>query len=62
MTFTKMKGITGELGEIKIILKPDARHVRKIPYRLNPMYNRKVKEKINRMLEAIIIESIEEFK
>jgi hypothetical protein len=28
MTFTKMKGITGEIGEMKIPLKPEARPIR----------------------------------
>jgi hypothetical protein len=38
-----MKGIVGELGEMKIPLKPDAKPVNKIPYQLNPMYKKKVK-------------------
>jgi hypothetical protein len=42
-TFTKMKGIAGELGEMKIPLKLEARPVKKRPYRLNPMYKKKVK-------------------
>jgi hypothetical protein len=37
-TFTKMKGIAWEIGEMKIPLKPEARPVRKRPYRLNPIY------------------------
>jgi hypothetical protein len=37
-TFIEMKGIVGEIGEMKIPLKPEARHIRKIPYRLNPVY------------------------
>jgi hypothetical protein len=36
-TFTEMKGIVGELGEMKIPLKPKARPVKKRPYRLNPV-------------------------
>jgi hypothetical protein len=55
-TFTEMKGIAGELGEMKIPLKPEARPVRQRPYRLNPVYKKKVKEEIDRMLEAGIIE------
>ena len=31
-TFTHMKGIVGEIGEMKIHLKPKARPVRKRPY------------------------------
>jgi hypothetical protein len=59
-TFTEMKGIAGELGEMKIPLKPEARSVRQRPYRLNPIYKQKVKEEIDRMLEAGIIEPVEE--
>jgi hypothetical protein len=36
-TFTEMKGIAGELGEMKIPLKFEARSVRQRPYRLNPI-------------------------
>jgi hypothetical protein len=57
--FTEMKGIEGELGEMKIPLKPEARSVRQQPYRLNPIYKQKVKEEIDRMLEPGIIEPIE---
>jgi hypothetical protein len=42
-----MKGIVGELGEMKIPLKPESRPVRKIPYTLNPVYKKKVKAKID---------------
>jgi hypothetical protein len=61
-TFTKMKGIAGELGEMKTPLKPKVRHARKRPYRLNPIYKQKVKEEFDRMLEARIIEPIEEYE
>jgi hypothetical protein len=43
-----MKGLVGELGEMKIPLKPEARPIRQRPYRLNPMYKKKVKEKLTR--------------
>ena len=36
--FSKMKGIIGNLGEMKIPLKPDAKPVKQCPYRLNPRY------------------------
>jgi hypothetical protein len=49
-----------ELGEMKIPLKPEARSVRQRPYRLNPIYKKKVKAEIDRMLEVGIIELIEE--
>jgi hypothetical protein len=60
MTFIEMKCIAGELGEMKIHLKPKARPVRQRPYRLNPIYKQKVKAEIDIMLEAGIIEPIEE--
>jgi hypothetical protein len=41
-TFLEMKGVAGELGEMKIPLRPDARPFRQIPYRLNPIYKHKV--------------------
>jgi hypothetical protein len=37
-TFTDMKSIERELGEMNIPLKPEARPVRKSPYMLNSMY------------------------
>jgi hypothetical protein len=37
-TFTEMKGIVGELGEMKIPLKLEAIPVRQRPYRLNLVY------------------------
>jgi hypothetical protein len=37
-TFTDMKGIVGELGEMKIPLKPEVIPIRQRPYRLNPIY------------------------
>ena len=59
-TFINIKGIEGEIGEMKIPLKPKAIPVMKRPYRLNPMYKQKVKVEIDRMLEASIIEPVEE--
>lgn len=59
-TFTEMKGIAGELGEMKIPLKPEVRPIRHRPCRLNPIYKQKVRAEIDRMLEAGIIEPIEE--
>ena len=54
-----MKGIAGELGELKIPLKPDARTIRQRPYRLNPVYKKKLKEELDQMLEVGIIEPVE---
>jgi hypothetical protein len=39
-----MKGIAGEIGEMNISLKPEARPVRQRPYILNLVYKKKVKE------------------
>ena len=61
-TFTNMKGIAGELGEMKIPLRPKARPMRQRPYRMNPIYKQKVKEEIGRMLESIIIKPVKESK
>lgn len=55
-----MKGILGDLGVMKIPLKPDAKPVKQRPYRLNPKYKAKVKEELDKMLAAGIIEPPEE--
>jgi hypothetical protein len=48
------------MGEMRIPLKLDARPVKQRPYRLNPKYKEKVKIELDRMLEAGIIELVEE--
>ena len=55
-----MKGIVGDLGEIKIPLNPDAKLVKQRPYRLNPCYKEKFRAELDRMLEAGVIEPVEE--
>jgi hypothetical protein len=55
-----MKGIKGPMGEMKIPLNPYARRVKKRPYILNAKYKKKVKIKLDRMLEVGIIEPLEE--
>jgi hypothetical protein len=60
--FLEMKGIVGESREMKIPLKPNVKPVKKIPYRMNPTYNKKVKLVIDKMLEAGIIELVEELE
>jgi hypothetical protein len=55
-----MKGIKGPMGEMRIPLKPDARTVKKRPYKLKPKYKEKVKIELDRMLEVGIIEPVEE--
>jgi hypothetical protein len=61
-TFIEMKGIEGDLGEIKIPLRVEVRPIRQQPYRLNLIYKQKVKVEIDRMLGVGIIEPVEEFK
>ncbi len=55
-----MKGILGDLGVMRIPLKEDAKPVKHHPYRLNPHYKEKVKDEIDKMLAAGIIEPMEE--
>jgi hypothetical protein len=59
-TFLEMNGISSELGEMNIPLNLDSKLVRQRSYRLNPKYKEKVKAKINRMLDAGIIEPVVE--
>ena len=58
--FSKMKGILGDLAEMKIPLKPCVRPVKQSPYRLNLGYKKRVKATIDRMLDAGIIEPVKE--
>jgi hypothetical protein len=60
--FIEMKGTTGELGEMKIPLKLEARPFMKRPYRMNLVYNQKVKEEFDRMLEVGIIELVDKLE
>ena len=60
--FFEMKGILGDIGVIKIPLKPDVNPVKQRPYRLNPKYKEKVRMELDKMLAARIIEPIEESK
>lgn len=59
---SELKGNVGELGVIRITLKPDARPVTQRPYWLNPKYKRKVKDELDKMVAVGIIESVEEFE
>ena len=54
-----MKGIIGDLGEMKIPLNPDAKPVKQRPYRLNLRYKQKVKAELEKMLDTGIIELVE---
>ena len=58
--FSEMKGILGDLGEINIPLKLDAKPVRQRPYCLNMRYKERVKAELKRILEAGIIELVEQ--
>jgi hypothetical protein len=58
--FTEMKGIVGDLGEMKIPIRAEARPIRQRPYKLNPIYKKNVIDEIDRMLEAGNIEPVEE--
>ena len=55
-----MKGIVGDLGEMKIPLKPDVRQIKQHPYTLNLLYKEKVKVELEHMMEEGTIEPIEE--
>ena len=49
--FSKMKGIMGDLGEMKIPLQPDAKPSKQRPYRMNPKYKERVKVELDHMLD-----------
>ena len=58
--FVEMKGIVGDLGVMKIPLRSDAKPSKKRPYRMNPKYKERIKAELDHMLDARIIEPIEE--
>lgn len=58
--FMDLKGTIGDLGVMKITLKPNANPVKKKPYCLNPKYREKVYLELDKMLVAGIIEPEEE--
>ena len=51
-TYKDMKGIPPYICEHKIELQPEAKPVRQMRYRMNPNYAAKVKEEIDKYLEA----------
>ena len=57
---TDLKGIIGNLGMMKITLKPDEKLVKQRLYCLNLKYKEKVHIELDKMLIAIIIEPVEE--
>ena len=58
--FSDLKGIIGDLGVMKITLKPDSKLVKQRPYRLNPNYKESICAELDKMLAAGIIELVEE--
>ena len=58
--FVEMKGILGDLGVMKIPLKEGANIVKQNPYILNPRYKEKVRQELDKMIAAGIIEVVEE--
>lgn len=61
INFSDVKGIIGDFGVMKIMLKPDTKPVKERPYFLNPKYKEKVHLELDKMLAAAIIELVEEF-
>lgn len=55
-----LKGIIGDLGMINITLKLDAKPIKQRPYCLNPKYKENVCLALDKMIEAGIIEPMEE--
>ena len=60
-TFTNLKGIHGDLSEIKIVLK-HSKPMKHQPYRLNIRVKEKVKRGIDIMLVASLIFIVDEFE
>lgn len=58
--FTELKGIIGDLGVMKITLKPDAKLLKQRPYHLNLKHKEKVCLELDKKLAADMIEPIEE--
>lgn len=62
--FSDLKGILRDMGVMKIYLKPNAKPnakpVKQWPQPLNPKNKEKVREQLDKMFAAIIIEAVEE--
>lgn len=58
--FSELKGIKGDLGEMKIVLKPNFKLVKHRPYHLNPRVKEKVKKEINIILTNGLIFPVDE--
>jgi len=50
--FSDLKGIIGDLGIMKITLKPDMKPMKQRPYRLIPKYKERVRVELDKMLTA----------
>ena len=53
--YKDLKGLVQEMGEMRIEIKPDARLIKKRPYKLAHKYKEIVKKEIDNMLAAGII-------
>ena len=60
--FSEMKGIIGDLGVMKIPIKPDVKLIKQKAYRLNLKYMKKVKIDLDKMIATRIIEPVEELE
>ena len=60
--YKDLKGLVAEMGEMKIDIKPDARPVKKIPYKLAHKYKEIVQKEIDNMLIAGIIYPIDQWE
>ena len=58
--FFVLKGIIRDLGVMNITVKPDARPIKQHPYILKPKYKQKVKEEMEKMVFAGVLEPVEE--
>ena len=57
--YKDLKGLVKEMGEMMIDIKPEARPIKKRPYKLAHKYKEIVKKEINNMLKARIIYPID---
>ena len=58
--YTDLKFLVQEMGEMKIDIKPDARQIKKRPYKLAHKYKEIVKKEIDNMLAVGIIYPIDQ--
>ena len=58
MKFSDLKGIVKDLGVVKIMLNLDVKPVKQRSYWLNPKYKEKMRQELEKMMDANIIEPI----